>query len=221
MKILVGIIQGSPEWLAARTQYFTASEAPAMMGTSKYQTRSELMHQKATSLTPEIDRNKQALFDRGHASEAAARAILEQLSGEEFFPITAVDDSGKLLASVDGITMGDDVLFEHKLWSESLAAQVRSGELEPHYTWQLEQQLLVTGAMKVIFVCSDGTLENWEQMEYLPVPGRAEKLVAGWAQFDKDLADYTPPAPEQSCRSGAGYTTRCHGTGGWRPDRYR
>lgn len=193
MRVLEGITQGSPEWLAARTQYFTASEAPAMMGASKYQTRSELLHQKATGLTPDVDRNKQALFDRGHAAEAAARTILEEKTGEEFYPITAVSDDGKLLASVDGITMGDDVLFEHKLWSESLAAQVRAGELEPHYTWQLEQQLLVTGAEKVIFVCSDGTRENWVQMEYHPIHGRAAQLVAAWNQFEQDLAAYVPP----------------------------
>lgn len=202
MKVLDGITQGSPEWLAARTQYFTASEAPAMMGASKYQTRSELLHQKFTGLTPDVDRNKQALFDRGHASEAAARTILEEFTGEEFFPITAVDDTGKLLASVDGITMGDDVLFEHKLWSESLAAQVRAGDLEPHYTWQLEQQLLVTGAKKVIFVCSDGTRENWVQMEYLPVPGRAENLVAAWNQFSIDLAVYELPAAAAAAPTG-------------------
>jgi len=29
--------QGTPEWHALRSSYFTASEAPAMMGASKYQ----------------------------------------------------------------------------------------------------------------------------------------------------------------------------------------
>ena len=42
------LIQGSPEWLAARAQYFTASEAPAMLGLSKYKTRQELLREKAT-----------------------------------------------------------------------------------------------------------------------------------------------------------------------------
>mgnify|MGYP006185947583 CR=1 FL=1 len=34
------------------------------------------------------------------------------------------------------------------------AADVRAGDLDAHYYWQLEQQLLVSGAEKVIFVCS-------------------------------------------------------------------
>ncbi|MEQ6329259.1 Heme peroxidase, partial [Pseudomonas chengduensis] len=75
-----------------------------------------------------------------------------------------------------------------------LAAQVRAEQLEAHYYWQLEQQLLVTGAEKVIFVCSDGTENNFVSMEYYPVPGRAEALAAGWKQFAADLEEQEAPA---------------------------
>ena len=190
----ITVTQGSPEWSTLRAQHNTASEAPVMMGASKYQSRDELLRQKATGIVPEVSSHQQAIFDRGHAAEAAARAILEELTGEDFYPITAVSDDGKLLASVDGITMDDGTLFEHKLWSEKLAGDVRGGGLQPHYFWQLEQQLLVTGAQKAIFVCSDGTKENWVQMDYYPVLGRAEQLAAGWAQFDADKAAYVPSA---------------------------
>ncbi|MNJ43904.1 hypothetical protein D3C77_389300 [compost metagenome] len=83
-----------------------------------------------------------------------------------------------------------DTLFEHKLWNEKVVAQIRSGELEPHYFWQLEQQLLVSGAERVIFVCSDGTPEKFAHIEYRPVAGRREQLVAGWAQFEEDLGSF-------------------------------
>ena len=192
MRILENTLQGSEAWHAIRAKYFTASEAPVMMGTSKYQTRGDLLRQKATGFTPEVNGAKQALFDRGHAAEAKARVILEEQIGQDLFPATALSDNDKLLASFDGIIMDETLLFEHKLYSASLAAQVKAGELEPHYYWQLEQQLLVSGADKVIFVTSDGTSTNWEQMEYRPVPGRAEALVAGWTQFSEDLAAYVP-----------------------------
>lgn len=191
----INVQQGSREWLAIRAQHHTASEAPAMMGASRYQTRDQLLHQKHTGITQEIDGHTQALFDRGHATEAAARVLLEQDLGEELYPVTALDDAGRLLASFDGITVDDSTGFEHKLYSECLAGQVRAGDLEPHYYWQLEQQILVGGLEKVIFVTSDGTRENWAQMTYCPVPGRAEQLLAGWAQFDADLAAWVPPAP--------------------------
>ncbi|CAM4030917.1 YqaJ viral recombinase family protein [Ectopseudomonas alcaliphila] len=182
--------QGTPEWHALRASHFTASEAPAMMGASKYQSRSDLLAMKKTGIVPEVTAAQQNLFDLGHATEEMARPLVEELIGEELFPI--VGTSGNLLASLDGATMLGDTLFEHKLWNEKVAYQVRTEELEPHYYWQLEQQLLVSGAERVIFVCSDGTRANFEHMEYRPVPGRAEQLIAGWKQFEEELADFVP-----------------------------
>ena len=182
--------QGSPEWHALRANYFTASEAPAMMGESKYQTRTDLLTVKKTGIVDEVGPAQQAVFDRGHATEELARPIVEEMIGEELYPI--VGTSGNLLASMDGATMLGDTLFEHKLWNAKVVAQVRANSLEPHYYWQLEQQLLVSGAERVIFVCSDGTPENFVHMEYRPVPGRAELLIEGWKQFEEELGSFTP-----------------------------
>lgn len=180
--------QGTPEWHALRSSYFTASEAPAMMGASKFQTRTDLLAVKKTGIVPDVTPQQQAAFDRGHATEEMARPLVEEMLGEELYPI--VGTSGNLLASMDGATMLGDVLFEHKLWNEKVVAQIRAGQLEPHYFWQLEQQLLVSGAERVIFVCSDGTSNKFAHLEYRPVPGRREQLVAGWAQFEQDLGNF-------------------------------
>ena len=171
------VAQGSAEWHALRAKHFTASEAPAMMGASKYQTRTDLLTMKKTGITPEVTQAQQYIFDKGHATEALARPLVEVMIGEELYPVVGTD--GNLLASMDGATMLGETLFEHKLWNESLVAQVKAGELDPHYYWQLEQQLLVSGAERVIFVCSDGTAENFVHMEYRPVAGRAAQLVEG------------------------------------------
>ncbi|UDI95297.1 YqaJ viral recombinase family protein [Pseudomonas sp. IAC-BECa141] len=182
------VAQGFAEWHALRAQHFTASEAPAMMGASKYQTRSELLTLKKTGIAPEVTQAQQYIFDKGHATEALARPLVEVMIGEELYPVVGTD--GNLLASMDGATMLGETLFEHKLWNESLAAQVRAEDLDPHYYWQLEQQLLVSGAERVIFVCSDGTAENFVHMEYRPVAGRAALLVEGWKQFEADMANF-------------------------------
>ncbi|ATR82742.1 Heme peroxidase [Pseudomonas sp. HLS-6] len=186
------VTQGSPEWHSLRTQHFTASEAPAMMGASKYQTRTDLLKLKKTGIAPEVTPSQQRIFDKGHETEALARPIVERMIGEDLFPVVGTE--GNLLASMDGMTMLGETLFEHKLWNESLVAQVRAGELEPHYYWQLEQQLLVSGAEKAIFVCSDGTEANFVSLEYFPVAGRAAQLVEGWKQFEADLASFEPVA---------------------------
>lgn len=185
------VAQGSDAWHALRADYHTASEAPVMMGESKQMKRTELLHAKKTGLDRDISWWVQKyLFDKGHEAEAMARPILEARIGEDLFPVVGTE--GDLLASLDGCTMLGETLFEHKMWNEQLAADVCAGTLDGHYYWQLEQQLLVSGAEKVIFVCSDGTEQNFVSMEYTPVAGRASKLVAGWKQFEEDLAAYEP-----------------------------
>lgn len=188
------IQQGSDLWLRLRSQYNTASEAPAALGESKYQTRSALLKQKSTGLTDDVDGAKQALFDRGHAAEEAARAIAEDILGEDLFPITATltVDGVPLLASLDGATYDGTTIWEHKLYSASLAEDVESGKLDPHYTTQLDQQLLVTGAKKCLFMTSDGTTEKLSFCWYYADQTKFDALVAGWHQFAADLAAYVP-----------------------------
>lgn len=186
--------QGGAEWHAHRASHFNASEAPAMMGASKYTTRAELLREKATGVQREHDAATQRRFAAGHEAEAHVRARIEQMTGDDFFPVTAsrVVDGLPLSASYDGLTMDETTGLEVKLWNEGLAEQVRAGTLDMHYVWQLEQQLLVVGAEVIIFCTGDA--ERLEKMEYRAVPGRREQLIAGWKQFQADLATYTPPA---------------------------
>ncbi|PSV11689.1 homogentisate 1,2-dioxygenase [Photobacterium kishitanii] len=190
MKI-INVTQGTQQWHALRATKFTASESSAMMGASKYQSRDALLKQKATGGQPEVNSFQEKIFARGHAAEDSARPLVENIIDEELFPATAISDEYDwMLASFDGITMMEDVVFEHKLFNQGLYERVLANDLEPHYYWQLEQQLLVSGAEKTIFVCSDGTSENFASCEYVSVPERREQLIAGWLQFQKDLANY-------------------------------
>ena len=186
--------QGSSQWHSHRATHFNASEAPAMMGASKFTSRSELLREKATGVPREHDEATQRRFAAGHEAEAHVRAKVEQITGTDFFPVTAscVVDGLPLSASYDGLTMDETIGLEVKLWNEGLAEQVRAGALDMHYVWQLEQQLLVVGAEVIIFCTGDA--DRLEKMEYRAVPGRREQLIAGWKQFQADLATYTPPA---------------------------
>lgn len=189
------LAQGSQEWHALRASFFTASEAPAMMGASPKVSRTELLRMKATGSEREFsDWVQRNLFDKGHEYEALARPIVEDTIGDELFPTTGTKeiDGLSLLASFDGLTMLGDVVYEHKMWNESLAQSVRDNALSDEYKWQLDQQLLLSGAEKAIFVVSDGTTENMVYMEYQPDQKRFGQLIAGWKQFAEDLANYTP-----------------------------
>ncbi|HEQ3514706.1 TPA: YqaJ viral recombinase family protein [Vibrio cholerae] len=188
MKIL-DLVQGTQAWLDARLQLRTASEAPAMMGESKYISRDQLLdHKKGwTSIVNEFVLK---LYAEGHEAEEKARPIAERILGEELSPICGQQEDSLLMASFDGITMFGDVLFEHKLWNKTLAENVMNNVLEPNYYWQLEQQLMVSGAQKVLFMVSDGTEQNMAYMFYEPVEGRKEALLAGWKQFNEDLENH-------------------------------
>lgn len=191
---VIEVQQGSQEWLNLRRSHNTASEAPAALGESKYQTRSALLKQKSTGITEEVGAAKQALFNRGHEAEAGARQLAETLLGSDLYPITATleIDGLKLLASLDGITMDESTIWEHKLWSEKLAADVEAGTLDAHYTIQMDQQLLVTGAKTCVFMTSDGTGDKCAYLYYHADQAKFDKLIAGWKQFERDLANFIP-----------------------------
>tara|TARA_B100001063_G_C16776244_1_gene565675 strand:+ start:1432 stop:3081 length:1650 start_codon:yes stop_codon:yes gene_type:complete len=196
MKFHTDLIQGSDAWHQLRASHFTASEAAAMLGLSKYQTRSQLLHQKATGETEEVTPVKQKLFDKGHQVEELARPIAEAYIGDELFPATISNeiDGLPLLASMDGITMLGDKGFEHKMTNAELMSLVNNGEVPETHWPQLEQQILVAGTDAILFVVSDGTEENRAQCWYESVPERRKQLIAGWKQFQEDLANYVPEA---------------------------
>ena len=190
MKIIEAA-QGSQEWLQIRSQHFTASEAPAMLGLSKFKTRQELLREKATGLTEEVDANKQRLFDAGHASEAAARPLAEAYLQEDLFPATgsAEIDGLPLLASFDGLNMEETLVWENKLASAAVEAMIASGDLGGTYWPQVEQQMMVSGASRALFTACDGE-QITAQLWYESQPERRAALIAGWKQFAEDLAGY-------------------------------
>jgi len=195
--IVINEIQGSSGWLKAREGCFNASELSAAAGVSKYTSRAALLKQKATGIAPEVDDFKQTLFNKGHAAEASARVIAEEIVGADLSPTTGMVeiDGMKILASFDGITFDGEVVFEHKLWSDDLAAQVDRGVLEPHYQLQIEQQMMVSGAKQCLFMTSDGT-ESKMKYCWIPAPESFDHILTIWRQFDIDLKNYVPAAVE-------------------------
>lgn len=194
MHFLTDLVQGSKEWKEVRKQHFTASEAAAMLGLSKYTSRSDLLKQKATGVTPEVTESQQRIFDKGHAAEELARPIAEAYINEELYPatITYEVEGLKLLASMDGLTMMGDRGWECKMWNAEFAEMVSNGIVPDTHWPQLEQQMLVSGAEKILFTVTDGTEEKREQVWYESVPERRAQVLNGWKQFKADLEAYVP-----------------------------
>jgi len=205
----LNLIQGTPEWAAHRAHHFNASDAPAMMGCSPYKTRSQLLHELHTGLTPEADAGTQRRFDDGHRFEAMARPLAEGIIGQELYPVTGSE--GELSASFDGLTMGEDIAFEHKTLNDALRAvfddietmapehrDIFAGSVLPlMYRVQMEQQCVVSGCERVLFMASKwngDTLVEERHCWYEPDMALRAEIIAGWKQFAIDLAAYVPPA---------------------------
>lgn len=199
---IVNLVQGSPEWHAHRAQHFNASDAPAMMGASSYKSRSELIKELATGITPEVDAGTQRRFDDGHQFEALARPLAEQIIGEDLSP--CVGTRGKYSASFDGLTFMNDVAFEHKTLNSTLRGVMEAGctgaDLPLQYRVQMEQQAMVSGSERILFMASKWTNEGLpvEALHcwYEPDAELRAQIIAGWEQIEKDVAAYQPQAAE-------------------------
>jgi putative phage-type endonuclease len=197
------LVQGTPEWFAHRATHFNASDAPAMLGISPYKTRKQLLDERASGITAEVDEATQRRFDDGHRFEALARPLAETIIGEELYPCVGISDDGRYSASFDGLTLLEDTAFEHKslnddLWAIAVGGALDMAMLPEHYRVQMEQQCMVSGATGVLFMAS-----RWNGHElvdevhgwYTPDPELRARIIAGWEQFERDLADYQP-APD-------------------------
>ena len=211
---IVNAQQGSPEWLAHRSQSLNASDAPAMMGCSAYKSRAQLIREMATGVTPEIDAGQQRRFDNGHRAEALARPLAEQEIGEELYPVVGYTDwdtsagMHRLSASFDGLTMLEDVAFEHKSLNDTLRDAMQPGctgaDLPLMYRVQMEQQLAVSGAGRVLFMATswdaEGTLIERRMCWYEPDMELRTQIITGWALLLQDViayqADDAAPAAE-------------------------
>ena len=201
----VNLIQGSPEWHAHRAQHFNASDAPAMMGCSPYKTREELIAELATGVTPEVKPAQQRIFDAGHQFEALARPLAEEIVGEELYPVVGAE--GRYSASFDGLTMLEDTAFEHKSLNAALREAMVDGctgaDLPLVYQVQMEQQAMVSGCTRILFMASkweaDRETGEWVLVEerhcwYTPNLELRTHIVAGWEQLEREITGYVVPA---------------------------
>lgn len=196
---IVNLTQGSPEWHAHRATHFNASDAPSVLGISPHMSREELLKRMATGIAPEITPQQQYIFDRGHAIEAACRPHAEKIIGETLAPIVGAE--GKLSASFDGITFDGSTIWECKTLNANLRSCLNAGaELPESYLAQVEQQLMLSGADKCLFnaatITQDGELDEVMGCWIESTPAIRQRIIDGWAQFARDLAEWQPSEAE-------------------------
>jgi putative phage-type endonuclease len=199
------LVQGSPEWHAHRDQYDNASDLPAAAGESPYKSRDQLMTEYVTGLTQDVDALTQRRFDNGHHFEALARPVAESRIGKDIYPVIGTE--GTLSASFDGLTMMDDIAWEHKTLNDSIRACETADELPEMYKLQMDQQLLISGAEKCLFSATtwddgDNLLEE-KHLWYTTTLDRKQRVVDIWAQFHRDLETFVPTVKAEPVKAQA------------------
>lgn len=191
------LIQGTDSWKEHRLNHFNASDAPAMLGISPHETRTELLHRLATGIEKEIDERTQQRFDDGHRCEALARPLAEAIVGDDLYPVVVTE--GRLSASLDGLDSNDRRGFEHKKLNAEIREIFASDEplLEYHRVQMEQQMMIVTTCEAILFMASDWDdndslieeLHRW----YCPDKELRARIEQGWIQLELDKKNYVPP----------------------------
>jgi predicted phage-related endonuclease len=164
---------GSLEWLNVRRRdekgqiIFGASEAPILMGESKYQNVVDLAISKWQPA--EVKKANEAM-QRGNYLEASLISYGSDLLGHTFITPNVMFRNGRMIATLDGINESQDIILEAK----TTTAYSSDDELPREYFWQGVAQLAcVPTAHKVVFVVLDKfmRLGSWTLM-------RDEKAIA-------------------------------------------
>jgi putative phage-type endonuclease len=195
--------QGSQEWLAVRNLFGMASEVSAALGKSPWIPATPLQLYEVKTGLRKIEVNEAML--RGTRLEPAARAALE-LNMEIPFDqvvVTCEIDGIPVGASLDGWNEKESIIAEIKvpmkgedsaLWE----TMVKGGDLPSQYDYQTQQQLLVTGAERLVFwVYDHDTNAAVMQMIYPDLDKHAE-IMSAWMSFWRYMdRGEMPPASEK------------------------
>ena len=209
----IALAQGSDEWKAYRASHLNASDAPKMLGDSSYKSRNSFIKAylmlRDHGIEEEVGEFLQQKYQQGHEAEERMRDLACEMTGEELLPVVGESEAsdfpastspevvevlaGKISASFDGLDFGNTVIWEHKLWNKKIAAEVDNGVIPLQHRIQMEQQMMISGAERGLFMASiKDERKNLDEMCHLwcePDLVLRERIIDGWMQFLEDIEE--------------------------------
>lgn len=190
----LALIQGSPEWLAARYEHVTASNVPALFGVSPYKTAleygTELLSRKEKDMG-----NKAIIFARGHDVEKAAREwVRSQLNIDLLPEVVVSNELNFLLASLDGMDEQKGLVFEAKYVGREALKEAKEGKIKPHHEIQVQAQLLATGFEKAIYFAMDDSGDA-AIVDIVANPDTRIEIIEKVTEFWNGLSEGKLPEP--------------------------
>jgi putative phage-type endonuclease len=185
--------QRTEEWQQWRERGIGASLAPGVMGVNPWFPRTP--YEVFLLLTKRVGPPDQTdAMRRGLALEEPARRAFEAHTGLIIEPRTLEHAQYSFLrASLDGITLDGTEIVELKVPGRATFEAIRTArEVPPHYYWQIQQQLAVSGAERGHFwaYCpgEDGIL-----ISVGPNVDAIERLIARANEVWTGVQTDTPP----------------------------
>lgn len=184
MKI-ISLKQRSREWLKWRSTRVCASDAPIILGQSKFKTIEELYNEKIKCF--ETSPNPYML--RGIELESIALRKFEEETNLIMFPCVGVhDELDWMAASFDGVTICRTAICEIKCPGRRDHNEAMLGMIPFHYKAQLQHQIHVSGIDFAYYYSFDGVsgviIEVKRDQEFI------EKMIEKEFEFWQRLQAY-------------------------------
>jgi putative phage-type endonuclease len=193
MPKIEALCQNSIEWRDWRLGGLGSSDAPVVMGDSRWMVPRTLWQIK-TRRTEEPDRENIAMR-RGRQLENAARAAYERETGEVVEPHCMNHDRLPWMrASLDGLNFDRTIAVEVKCpLRRGDHEAALSGQVPRHYYAQLQHQLEVSGAHELHYWSFDG--RHGALVRVVPDLGYIEDLVRAEGEFWRRVIENRWPGP--------------------------
>jgi putative phage-type endonuclease len=190
----IDVEQGSEEWLKWRKTVITATDCPAIMGSSPWVTEYKCWQRKLALVD---EQKSNAAMERGKKLEPEARAHFIENYGINMTPVVVESSEFEFLgASLDGISDCHKYVLEIKCGGEKLHKMALDGIVPQYYIDQIQHQLLVTGAQKAFYFSYDGFCGKC--IEIFPDPTFKERFMPKARTFWKNVAFFEPPSLQDS-----------------------
>lgn len=187
MKI-IDLEQRSDAWHKYRIDHVMASDAPVFCGVSPYCTSFELWQRKM-GLLPEIEINEH--MQRGIDNEPKALAMLNERLNITFSPCVVESTINPIFAaSLDGIS-DKNIICEIKCGASKAHQEAHRGELQVMYSYQIQHQLMVTGAAKCYFANYHD--DDLAIIEVFPDEKIQMEIYEKGLSFYECIKNFTPP----------------------------
>lgn len=178
---VLSLRQNTPRWLEMRKRYRTASETPIVMGISPWQTPAQLAVMKFGNGRQETSEAMQ----HGHDWEPTARRRWQQQTLIRVSPVCVV--RGDYMASLDGWNEDENEILEIKSPFRGRGSETwQLAELReaPDYYWyQMQHQLMVSGARVCHFWVFDSRSDKGIHLRYKPDHTAWQEILKAWCAW--------------------------------------